>query len=63
MMYLNDSAETFDREAAARWFRKAAEQGLAEAQAALGLMYVHGQGVHIDKTQAYMWLTLACSCE
>jgi uncharacterized protein len=46
---------------AARRYREAAEQGDADAQALLGLMYELGQGVHQDYIQAYMWLTLAAS--
>ncbi len=37
---------------------KAAEQGDAEAQYNLGLMYATGIGVHEDHVQAYKWLVL-----
>jgi TPR repeat protein len=30
---------------AANWFRKAADQGNADAQTSLGVLYVNGQGV------------------
>lgn len=43
------------------WYRKAAEQGNAGAQANLGLMYERGQGVPQDYAQAHMWLNLAAS--
>jgi TPR repeat protein len=47
---------------AARWFRKAAEQGDAtEAQFRLGHMYYQGQGVPQDHAQAHMWFDLAIS--
>ena len=36
-------------------FRKAAEQGLAEAQANLGMCYDNGNGVEQDFTQAFTW--------
>jgi TPR repeat protein len=39
--------------------RKAAEQGLANAQGTLGIMYAKGQGVSQDYVVAYMWLALA----
>ncbi len=41
------------------WFRKAAEQGLANAQGMLGIMYAKGQAVPQDYVLAYMWLHLA----
>nr|WP_279496422.1 hypothetical protein [Aeromonas veronii] len=41
------------------WYRKAAEQGDAEAQRALGLMYATGDGVAQDYQQAYAWASSA----
>jgi TPR repeat protein len=46
---------------AVRWYRKAAEQGLASAQFDLGLMYASGQGVPQDYVLAHMWLNLSAS--
>ena len=46
---------------AVRWYRKAAEQGLPDAQFYLGLMYGKGQGVPQDYTQAHLWFNLAAS--
>ena len=46
---------------AIRWFRRAAEQGLAMAQANLGTMYASGQGVKQNLVLAYMWLSLAAN--
>jgi TPR repeat protein len=46
---------------AARWYRKAADQGDATAQYNLGVMYGTGQGVTQDYGKAYMWLDLAAS--
>lgn len=40
---------------AVEWFRKAAEQGHAEAQLALGHCYVRGQGVPQNDRQAFEW--------
>jgi TPR repeat protein len=37
------------------WFRKSAEQGLAEAQFSLGVSYDLGQGVPQDYSQAASW--------
>ena len=44
---------------AARWFRRAAEQGHANAQAVLGSLYAVGLGVPKDFVNAYVWVTLA----
>jgi TPR repeat protein len=44
---------------AAKWFRKAALQGLAGAQFNLGWMYWKGQGVVQDYVQAHMWFNIA----
>ena len=44
---------------AADWYRKAAEQGFVDAQANLGLMYFHGQGLKKDHQAAAHWLNLA----
>ena len=44
-----------DRAEAARWYRKAAEQGDADAQFNLGLMYHNGQGVPQDHAEAARW--------
>ena len=40
---------------AAKWYRKAAEMGLAEAQYNLALMYVRGDGVAKDTATAVTW--------
>jgi TPR repeat protein len=42
---------------AARWYRKAAEQGQPMAQASLGACYLYGLGVEKDSVQAHAWLT------
>ena len=53
----------FDKEEnyedAALWYKKAAEQGLAEAQNNLGVMYKDGQGVKQDFKEAARWFRLA----
>jgi TPR repeat protein len=50
-----------DNEAATSWYRKAAEQGLAEAQYNLGVMYANGDGVAQDYAAAHMWFNLAAA--
>ena len=49
-----------DRESV-RWFRLAAEQGDAEAQAGLGLAYGAGRGVLQDFVASHMWMTLSAA--
>ena len=46
---------------ARRWYRRAAEQGLAAAQHEVGRMYGSGRGGPKDEVQAYKWLDLAAS--
>jgi len=42
-----------------KWYRKAADQGIATAQESLGVIYSHGVGVTQDYVQAHMWYNLA----
>jgi uncharacterized protein len=58
-MYLHGRGVPQNFEAAARWFRLAAEQDLSAAQYSLGLMYDKGQGVGQDFVLAHAWLNLA----
>jgi TPR repeat protein len=46
---------------AAKWFRKAAEQGDASAQLKLGVMYVGGFGVVRDVPEALLWYKKAAA--
>jgi hypothetical protein len=48
---------------AARWCRKAADQGLPAAQLQLGLMYLNGQGIPKDFVEALKWATLAAASQ
>jgi TPR repeat protein len=48
-----------DYEEAAKWLRRAADQGVTTAQLMLGGMYGMGQGVPTDIISAHMWLNLA----
>ena len=41
------------------WWRKAAEQGYAQAQSNLGVLYHQGRGVRRDYTKAAMWFRKA----
>ena len=44
---------------AANWWRKAADQGKAEAQSRLGKMYLYGEGVIQNYSEADKWLRKA----
>jgi len=46
---------------AARWYRRAAEQGDAQAQYNLGLAYARGEGVTQNAVEAHMWFNLAAA--
>ena len=58
-MYSSGQGVPQDFAEAARWYRKAADQGLAEAQANLGDLYFKGRGVTQDNAEAHMWLSIA----
>ena len=48
-----------DDKEAVKWYRLAAEQGVADAQSNLGFMYAHGRGVPQDVKEAVKWWQLA----
>jgi TPR repeat protein len=55
------SKQKDDFNPAVSWYRKAADQGLSEAQHNLGLMYANGQGVAQDYVQAHKWFNLGAT--
>ena len=58
-MYGNGQGVSQDYKEAVRWYRKAADQGDADAQSLLGLMYGDGTGVLNDNVTAHMWFNIA----
>ena len=46
---------------ASKWYRLSAEQGFADAQYNLGVMYEGGHGVPQDYVSAHMWMNLSGS--
>jgi TPR repeat protein len=44
-----------DHAEALKWYRRAAEQGKANAQYALSIIYAHGRGVEQDYAEAVAW--------
>ena len=53
--YFGQDGKKQDYAEAAKWYRKAAEMGYAEAQYHLGYMYNKGKGVTQDYTEALKW--------
>ena len=51
----NNSYQSKDYNEAVKWYRKAAEQGLASAQFKLGVHYAKGRGVPQDYLEAAKW--------
>ena len=60
-MYGNGYGVTQDDATAVKWYRKAAEQGNADAQYNLALMYEDGKGVVQDVAYAHMWWNIAAA--
>jgi TPR repeat protein len=54
-MYTTGHGIPQDKKKAFEWYKKAAEQGNAYAQTALGLMYAYGQRVTQDDRKAVEW--------
>ncbi len=50
-----------DYKQAVAWYREAAAQGDAGAQANLGVMYANGEGVPQNYVQAYAWFSVAAA--
>lgn len=60
-MYARGAGVSEDESEAVRWYRLAAQQGLAEAQFSLGNMYFNGRGVPQDYEEAARWVRLAAA--
>ena len=56
-----EAYDSGDYATAIRLWRPLAEQGHADAQYSLGVMYSQGRGVPQDYVQAHMWFNLAAS--
>ena len=59
LMYSEGQGVPKDKAEAAKWYRKAADQGYAPGQGELGRVYYLGWGVPQDYVQAYLWLSLS----
>ena len=60
-MYNNGEGVLQDYKTAVKWYRLAAEQGVAVTQSNLGAMYSDGTGVIQDYVRAHMWFNIAAS--
>jgi len=60
-MYEKGRGVPQDDKTAVKWYRRAAEQGDAEAQGNLGAMYAFGKGVLKDYVYAHMWGNIAAT--
>jgi hypothetical protein len=60
-MYAFGKGVPEDNKTAVKWWKLAAEQGIASAQYNLGVMYAFGKGVIQDKVYAHMWFNIAAS--
>ena len=58
-MYNYGEGVPVDKAEAARWYRKAAEQGHTSAQYNLGLIYAYGEGMSENDAEAVKWLRKA----
>ncbi len=58
-MYARGQGVEQSYEQAAKWYRSAAEKGIAPAQYKLGLLYRDGRGVPHDMEYAYAWFSVA----
>ena len=54
-MYFNGKGVKQDDGEAVRWIRKAADQGVADAEFNLGTIYEYGQGVQLEYAEAARW--------
>ena len=60
MAYANGQGVRQDLVQAVQWYRKAAEQGFAQAQYNFGVMYAKGEGVRQNYKIAKEWFGKAC---
>jgi hypothetical protein len=58
-MYVNGDGVPQDDAEAVQWFRRAAEQGLAQAQHNLGFAYAKSRGVSQNNSEAVQWFRRA----
>ena len=57
-MYEQGQGVLQDYDESVKWYRKAAREGIANAQSNLGVMYEQGKGVIQSYVSAHMWYNL-----
>ena len=60
-MYANGEGVPEDDAEAVKWYRLAADQGDANAQFNLGVIYNNGEGVPRNYVTAYVWFNIAAA--
>ena len=60
-MYDNGVGITKSQKVATKWYRRAAEQGHADAQSNLGVKYFFGKGLDQNDQKAYVWFAVAAA--
>ncbi len=61
IMYGKGLGVPVDMNEAAKWLRKAAEQGNADAQYSLGAIYANGEGFTRNRAEAEKWLRMSAT--
>lgn len=59
--YASGRTGKIDYEQAARWYRRAADQGDPDSQSNLGVLYLQGQGVARNEAEAMRWFQRAAA--
>ena len=60
-MYADGEGSPQDYAERAKWLRKVADQGVADAQYHLGITYDRGDGVPQNYAEAYVWFSIAAA--
>ena len=60
-MYDNGVAVAKSEKVATNWYRRAAEQGNADAQSNLGVKYFFGKSLAQNDLKAYVWFSVAAA--
>jgi localization factor PodJL len=61
VLYAEGVEGTADYRAAAEWFRKGADRGVADSQYNLGILYARGIGVEQNLAESFKWFSLAAA--
>ena len=59
MMYYNGFGVPTDHSLTAVWLRRAADRGVIDSAFNLGALYMRGDGVPVNPSEAYKWMLIA----